>query len=237
MDSQGAKVKDLAEAFGVSRTTICNWRASPEYRNERARWTTEILAKIEPLVMRLKISALQAGELAVGTLLDALEATNDNGEPLWWARLRAAEAILRNPAVAAALGFEEGGTTIDLNTVVEVVIRHEGDARVIDVQSLEVIDAELVAGDAPFEEVLSLSEPTATDCQNGPDPETGEYPCDPDASGTCTACGRVARFPEEVSDERTPSVEGDPAQGGPAEEAEEAQAPEDHLGDGGGEAA
>lgn len=93
LDAAGHSIAQIKALVGVSESTVSRWRKSDEYKKERERLEKRHVDAVQPLLERIKTKVVEGAEDAVRTLREALEATDDEGYPLWNTRLEAARTL------------------------------------------------------------------------------------------------------------------------------------------------
>lgn len=88
-DAQGMTSKKIAEITEMSEAYIRKLRGWDLYQEQVAAWQREVIAQIEPIVLRVKGSWLQTNEDLIKRLQEAAEAVDGEGRPNWPVRLAA----------------------------------------------------------------------------------------------------------------------------------------------------
>jgi len=136
LDAQGREREEIATSVGVTTTTVSRWRAQDEYKKEVDKWREHETALVERIVARVHAELAGAGAKSVERLVEALDATKTNGDPMWNVRLDAAKAILaRIPPVQG----EKDGSGARALAAVTLIVRRDGESfQVIEGEATEV---------------------------------------------------------------------------------------------------
>lgn len=95
LDASGHSISEVTALLGVSESTVSRWRRDPDYQAEVERLREKQVQAVAPLLEHIKSQVVEGATKALRTLEDALEATDDDGQPLWTTRMEAASKIRR----------------------------------------------------------------------------------------------------------------------------------------------
>ncbi len=147
LDAQGQGPKEISRALGIHEKTVSGWRREPAYLAARERWQNESLMRLEPLIQRERSFALQVHQRALQHLLDALNAEDAEGNPMWAVRAKAADTLASMPVIRAlfAVPDDAGGAKANAAAVVHLHVTRNEDGST-NIAREEVVDAEVVSG-------------------------------------------------------------------------------------------
>lgn len=155
LEAAGRNTEEIAAALGVAKGTITSWRKEPLYSvalDEIGRKSNEELA---PIVNQIKVALVDGISKAIETLVENLEATDEEGRPLYSVRQAAASSLKSEIALFLRPEGSKGGEgdrpQAAAQSVVKVeispdMVREGSPFHVIDADSEEetVPDAEVV---------------------------------------------------------------------------------------------
>lgn len=93
LDATGHSLTQISALVGVHESTVSRWRRLPAYRDEIERLEKLHVEAVAPLLEQIKSSVAEGASKAVRTFEKALEAVDEDGNPLWRTRLEAAENL------------------------------------------------------------------------------------------------------------------------------------------------
>ena len=98
MEARGLSREEVAEAVGVSVTSVSRWRKEPEYQQAIQTWQAAELEAIENLFGRYRFAAVEAALKAINTDVEALKAMHPEHPeaPDWKVRREASESLRRH---------------------------------------------------------------------------------------------------------------------------------------------
>jgi hypothetical protein len=133
LDAQGLGPEEIGEIVGVSRQTVSDWRGYKLYQEELEKWVDRDVAKVKPLLAKIRIESLDAHAQAVKRLVEGLDSEKEH------IRMQAAREIVNMPIIRSMLelrGSEERGPSA--NAIVNLVIKTDGDGHdVIEYSNVE----------------------------------------------------------------------------------------------------
>lgn len=94
-DAMGRTRTEIAEAVGVSQSTIKEWRKLEAYQAEKTRILQQEGDKLAEPIKKLRADIVDGANEAVATLRDALGAEDSRGRPAWAIRVQAANELLK----------------------------------------------------------------------------------------------------------------------------------------------
>ena len=125
LEARGDSRKEIANTVGVAAETISRGRADDAYKAEVERWAERQSDTERRLVERLQLERAEAAIATIVLLREGLEALDADGNPFWWARLKAAERIRDWVPLTTGKGAAENDARA--LAAVTLVIRREGD--------------------------------------------------------------------------------------------------------------
>lgn len=159
---QGYSLTDAAKAVGCYRETISVYQKDPEWIALRDEWAERGLARMEPVIQRVKANALGAHDQVVVPVLvaiatgadkeikEALQATDPvSGDPLWKVRqsakelqARTAEALGNLPVIRALFGDRGvAGIGAAAQSVVQVILHDSPEGLHVEYVTDDAVDA------------------------------------------------------------------------------------------------
>ena len=132
LDAVGESRPRIAKACGVTPKTISAWRKSELYITYRGMLRSELNDALEAKTNDVRLQLMNAGEMAIRRLVEALDAERDDGSPEYGTRARAAEVLLSKIQFAQDASSSGGGMAAAAAIYVQI-----GDGGADDMQIIE----------------------------------------------------------------------------------------------------
>ena len=149
MDALGLPTKDIAKVAAVHIKTVSHWRGTQDYMERVQYWRSREIEKIEPIINRMKVDALNLVDVAIETLIDTMRhAVHADGRPNYAMRASAAKEALNSSVVRVTIGADSAAAGTHINASQQTVTLVFNDAPpeeppldVDDVEELAEFDA------------------------------------------------------------------------------------------------
>ncbi len=140
MEAQGIRAKDIAEALEVRQATVSEWRRRDDYREEVARWRNTELERLADVMTTLKLNVLGLVDEAIPRLREALNATDEEGQPLWRVRMEAMRILFDKVKVEEQKVNTEGATASASVIIVQRPGSNPADVEIFEGEVVEEVE-------------------------------------------------------------------------------------------------